>query len=133
MNNTKPRIMVVDDSQSMRAAAKSALGAEFEVMVCENGLEAIASMAAFKPELVFVDITMPKLDGYETVSLIRLNEAFANVPVLMMSSKGGVFDLARGRLLGFNGSIVKPFQAKDLRRAVAEHLKLGTGLEGSTQ
>jgi twitching motility two-component system response regulator PilG len=116
--------MVVDDSQSMRAAAKSALGEDFEILSCENGLEAIASMAGFKPDLVFVDITMPKLDGYETVALIRLNDAFAHVPVLMMSSKGGVFDLARGRLLGFNGSIVKPFQAKDMRAAVEEHLKL---------
>ena len=123
MSQTKRRIMVVDDSQSMRAAAKSALGDEFEVLSCEDGLEAIASMAAFKPDLVFVDITMPKLDGYETVALIRLNEAFAHVPVLMMSSKGGVFDIARGRLLGFNGSIVKPFQAKDMRTAVDEHLK----------
>ncbi len=123
MSESKPRIMVVDDSQSMRAAAKSALGEDFEVLCCENGLEAIAALAAFKPQIVFVDITMPKLDGYETVALIRLNEAFASVPVLMMSSKGGVFDLARGRLLGFNGSIVKPFQAKDLREAVSKHLK----------
>jgi twitching motility two-component system response regulator PilG len=133
VSNTKRRIMVVDDSQSMRAAAKSALGEEFEVLACENGLEAIASMASFRPELVFVDITMPKLDGYETVALIRLNEAFNDVPVLMMSSKGGVFDLARGRLLGFNGSIVKPFQAKDLRRAVDEHLAAGASAEAHPQ
>lgn len=124
MTTNKRRIMVVDDSQSMRAAAKSALGEAFEVMSCENGLDAIAAMAAFKPDLVFVDITMPKLDGYETVALIRLNEAFAHVPVLMMSSKGGVFDLARGRLLGFNGSIVKPFKQEDLLAAVEEHLKV---------
>lgn len=123
MNTKRFRIMVVDDSQSMRAAAKSALGDEYEVMACENGLEAIAAMAGFNPDLVFVDITMPKLDGYETVALIRLNDAFGTVPVLMMSSKGGVFDLARGRLLGFNGSIVKPFQAQDLRGAVERHLK----------
>lgn len=128
MSQAKHRIMVVDDSQSMRAAARSALGSEFEVLGCENGLEAIAALASFKPDLVFVDITMPKLDGYETVALIRLNDAFAHVPVLMMSSKGGVFDLARGRLLGFNGSIVKPFQAMDMRSAVVEHLKLADGV-----
>lgn len=124
MTQDKPRIMVVDDSQSMRAAAKSALKDDFEVLCCDNGLEAIAAISAFMPDLVFVDITMPKLDGYETVALIRLNDAFAEIPVLMMSSKGGVFDLARGRLLGFNGSIVKPFQAVDLRAAVDEHLKV---------
>ena len=124
MSNTKPRIMVVDDSQSMHAAAKSALGEEYELMCCEDGLDAVASIAAFKPHLVFVDITMPKMDGYETVSLIRINRAFKDVPVLMMSSRGGFFDVAHGRLLGFNGNIQKPFKPADLRAAVAEHLNL---------
>jgi len=122
MTEQKKRILVVDDSQSMRAAAKAALGTDFELLSCEDGLEAISSIAAFKPDLVLVDITMPKLDGYETVALIRLNEAFKDIPILMMSSKGGVFDLARGRLLGFNGAIVKPFQSKDMRQAVESHL-----------
>ncbi|MEJ6002640.1 response regulator [Paucibacter soli] len=122
MTTAKKRILVVDDSQSMRAAAKTALAADYDVMYCEDGLEAVSTIAAFKPDLVFVDITMPNLDGYETVALIRLNEAFKETPILMMSSKGGVFDLARGRLLGFNGAIVKPFQAPDMRKVVEEHL-----------
>lgn len=118
----KVRVMVVDDSQSMRAAALSVLKENFEVLTCENGLDAIAALGGFRPDIIFVDIVMPKLDGYETVALIRMNEAFSEVPILMMSSKGGVFDVARGRLLGFNGSIIKPFRSEILCGAIAEHL-----------
>lgn len=123
------RILVIDDSQSMRAAAKSVLSPEFEVEGCEDGLQALATLAQFRPDLILVDIVMPKLDGYETVALIRMNESFDSVPILMMSSKGGIFDVARGRLLGFNGSIVKPFKSEALRAAVASHL--GLELEAS--
>lgn len=126
MTTLKKRILVVDDSQSMRAAAKAALGDQYEVLGCEDGLDALAAMAGFKPDLVLVDIVMPKLDGYETVALIRMNTAFRTVPILMMSSKGGVFDLARGRLLGFDGAITKPFQPKDMLDAIAAHLETVT-------
>lgn len=122
MSTDKKRILVVDDSQSMRAAAKVALSDQYEVLGCEDGLDALAAMAAFQPDIVLVDIVMPKLDGYETVALIRMNSAFRNVPILMMSSKGGVFDLARGRLLGFDGAITKPFQPQDMLDAIAAHL-----------
>ncbi|MFK4705835.1 twitching motility two-component system response regulator PilG [Roseateles asaccharophilus] len=118
----KKRILLVDDSRSMHVAARSALGDEFELVCCEDGLEAIATIVEFKPDLVFMDIMMPKLDGYETVALIRLNEMFRSLPIIMMSSKGGVFDLAHGKLLGFNGNIVKPFQAADLLQSIREHL-----------
>lgn len=118
----KIRVMIVDDSQSMRAAAKSVLSPTCEVLGCENGLETLAVLASFRPHIIFVDIVMPKLDGYETVALIRMNDAFRDVPILMMSSKGGVFDVAKGRLLGFNGSIVKPFKSEALLAAVAEHV-----------
>jgi twitching motility two-component system response regulator PilG len=120
--NIKVKVMVVDDSQSMRGAAMAALKDSFEVMTCENGLDAIAALGGFRPDIIFVDIVMPKLDGYETVALIRMNEAFTDVPILMMSSKGGVFDVARGRLLGFSGSIVKPFRSEALLAAIAEHV-----------
>lgn len=122
MSNKKHRVMVVDDAETLRAAAKVALGKEFEVLCCEDGLDAIAQMAAFRPDLVLVDIIMPRLDGYETVALMRQNDAFRETPILMMSSKGGVFDLARGRLLGFTGNITKPFKPGDLVAAVREHL-----------
>lgn len=118
----KVRIMVVDDLQSMRLAAANALGSEYEVLTCEDGIDACASIADFKPDLVFMDISMPRLDGNQTVAMFRLNPAFANIPVLMMSSKGGVFDIAGGRLLGFQGSIVKPFAPAALHNAIREHL-----------
>lgn len=122
MTKEKKRVLVIDDSQSMRASAKAVLGNDYEVLGCENGLEALAALASFRPHIIFVDIVMPKLDGYETVGLIRSNEAFNDVPILMMSSKGGVFDVARGRLLGFNGFIVKPFKSEELPAAIAQHL-----------
>lgn len=119
----KARIMVVDDSASMRAAAKSLLSKDFEVMTCEDGLEAIASLASFLPDLIFVDIVMPKMDGYETVAIIRMNDHFASTPVYMMSSKGGVFDVAKGRLLGFSGEVIKPFKSEALYAIVRKHVK----------
>lgn len=125
MNTLNPtgrfRVMVVDDSASMRAAAKTVLEAEYDVLTCEDGLDAIAALASFRPDIILVDIVMPKLDGYETVALIRMNEAFATTPVYMMSSKGGAFDVARGRLLGFDGSIVKPFKSEALQAVIARH------------
>lgn len=116
------RILVVDDSQSMRAAAKSVFARDYDFMAVENGLEAIAVMAKFRPHILFVDIVMPKLDGYETVALIRMNDAFRDVPILMMSSKGGVFDVAKGKLLGFDGAIVKPLKSEQLLAAVRDHV-----------
>lgn len=119
----KVKVMVVDDSQSMRAAAVSVLKDKYDVLACENGLDAIAVLHKFRPDIIFVDIVMPKLDGYETVALIRMNEWFAKTPILMMSSKGGAFDVARGRLLGFNGSIVKPFKSDVLTDAITKHME----------
>ncbi|MCZ8256103.1 MAG: response regulator [Polaromonas sp.] len=114
MTSKRYQIMVVDDSQSMRAAAVSALGEAYEVMTCEDGMDAIARVASFRPDLVFMDIAMPRLDGYESVALMRMNDAFRDVPVIMMSSKGGAFDIAKGALLGFDGHIIKPFESKEM-------------------
>lgn len=118
----KKRILIVDDTRSMHVAARSALGDDYVVLCCEDGLEAIATIGDFEPDLVFMDITMPKLNGYETVALIRLNDRFKDLPIIMMSSKGGVFDLANGKLLGFNGNIVKPFQPPDMHAVIRQHL-----------
>jgi twitching motility two-component system response regulator PilG len=125
MGQDKVRILVVDDSASMRASAKNALNEHYEVLTCEDGMEALSMLAAFRPQLILVDITMPKLDGYETVSLIRCNDAFAEVPILMMSSKNGVFDVAKSGLIGFNGNIAKPFRPEEMRAAIATHLAQG--------
>lgn len=126
----KPRILVIDDVKSLREGAKSILKEEFEVMACEDGLQALSVLNEFRPDLICVDIVMPRLDGYETVSLIRLNDAWRKVPIVMMSAKGGVFDVARARLLGFNGHVFKPFQMDSLRAIIKEHLKLGPASAG---
>ena len=118
----KKVILVVDDSASMRASAMYALSPEFEVVTAEDGVDAIGMLASLKPHLLLIDIVMPNLDGYQTVSMIRLNDAFKDVPIVMMSSKGSVLDVARGKLIGFDGSIQKPFQPEDLVQVVREHL-----------
>jgi len=120
----KIKVMVIDDSQSMRSAALSVLKNDYNVLTCEDGLDAIASISSFCPQIIFVDIVMPKIDGYETIALIRMNEYFKYTPIIMMSSKGGVFDVARGRLLGFNGSIIKPFKSEELIGAISKHLNI---------
>lgn len=118
----KSRVMIVDDSVSIRTEATRYLGTEFEVMACEDGLDAIGRIAKFEPELILMDIVMPKLNGYETLSIIRLNPAFQKTPIYMMSGKGGVFDIAQGRVLGFNGYITKPFKSEDLMQLVHDGL-----------
>lgn len=123
MSNKRYQIMVVDDSQTQRAAAINALGDDYDVLACEDGLDAISNVASFRPDLVFMDIAMPRLDGYESVALLRMNDAFRNVPVIMMSSKGGVFDIAKGTLLGFDGHIIKPFVSQDVQRIAKKFLQ----------
>jgi len=121
----QPRIMIIDDSQTIRTEAARYLGTEFNVMTCEDGLDAIGRIARFSPALILLDIVMPKLNGYETLSIIRLNPAFKKTPIFMMSGKGGVFDIAQGRVLGFDGYITKPFKSEDLLKLVQ------TGLEAA--
>lgn len=126
MNDSKIRVMVVDDSASMRASASLVLREQYELLTCEDGLDAIASLEQFRPDIILVDIVMPKIDGYETVALIRMNESHERTPVLMMSGKGGVFDVAKGRLLGFTDSIIKPFKPDELRAAIRAHVASAT-------
>lgn len=117
-----PRIMVIDDSQTIRVEAVKYLQAEYECLGCEDGLDAISKIAKFDPALVLVDIVMPRLNGYEALSIIRLNPRFEKIPIFMMSSKGGVFDIAQGRILGFSGHITKPFKALELKQLVSRAL-----------
>jgi twitching motility two-component system response regulator PilG len=118
----KLKVMVVDDSPSIRMSTKKSLKDYCEVIACEDGLEAISKMAEFQPELVLMDILMPKIDGYETLAIMRMNDMFASTPIVMMSSKGGVFDIAQGKLLGFTDSVQKPVPPQALRELIKKIL-----------
>jgi twitching motility two-component system response regulator PilG len=120
-STTKIKVLVVDDSGTMRNSALALLKDDYEVMTSEDGLDAIAVLGSFRPDIIFIDIVMPKLDGYETVALIRMNEAFGDVPILQMSSKGSVFDIARGKLLGITDAIIKPFNTGALTAAIEKY------------
>ncbi|MBK1694694.1 pilus assembly protein PilG [Chromatium weissei] len=113
------RILVIDDSKTIRRTAENLLlKAGCEVCVAEDGFEALGKIVTFKPELVFVDIMMPRLDGYQTCALIKSNSALRHTPVVMLSSKDGLFDRAKGRLVGAQHYLSKPFTGEELLQAV---------------
>lgn len=117
------RIMVVDDSQTIRRTAESLLTkAGYEVVTAQDGFEALAVLARSMPSMVFIDIMMPRLDGYQACALIKGNAQFAKIPVVMLSSKDGLFDRARGRLVGSDQYLTKPFTREELLTAVESHL-----------
>jgi len=119
------KVLVVDDSQTVRHCAERFLReGGHEVLLAEDGYQALALLHDFRPDLVFCDILMPRLDGYQTCAIIRRNPRFAHVPVLMLSSKDGVFDLARGRLAGAHDHLGKPFDREQLLQAVQQHAAL---------
>ncbi len=116
------KVLVVDNSQTVRMSAQRFLReGGHEVLLAEDGYQALALLHDFMPDLVFCDILMPRLDGYQTCAIIRRNARFAHVPVLMLSSKDGVFDLARGRLAGAQDHLGKPFGREQLLQAVQQH------------
>lgn len=113
------RILVVDDSKTIRRTAENLLlKAGCEVCVAEDGFEALGKIVTFKPDLVFVDIMMPRLDGYHTCALIKSNPSLRHTPVVMLSSKDGLFDRAKGRLVGAQLYLSKPFTGDELLEAV---------------
>ncbi|WP_052379006.1 response regulator [Polycyclovorans algicola] len=115
--------MVVDDSQTIRRTAESLLTkAGYEVVTAQDGFEALAVLARSVPSLVFIDIMMPRLDGYQACALIKGSAQFAKIPVIMLSSKDGLFDRARGRLVGSDQYLTKPFTREELLAAVESHL-----------
>lgn len=117
------RILVIDDSKTIRRTAESLLlKAGCEVCVAEDGFEALGKIVTFKPDLVFVDIMMPRLDGYHTCALIKSNPALRQTPVVMLSSKDGLFDRAKGRLVGAQLYLSKPFTGEELLEAVRGNL-----------
>ena len=118
---TAMRVLVIDDSNTIRRSAEIFLKqGGCEVVLAEDGFDALAKVSDHRPDLIFCDILMPRLDGYQTCAIIKRNEKFANTPVVMLSSKDGVFDKARGRMVGSQDYLTKPFTKDQLLQAVAQ-------------
>jgi twitching motility two-component system response regulator PilG len=116
------KVMVIDDSNTIRRSAEIFLKqGGHTVLLAEDGFDALAKMSDFKPDLVFCDILMPRLDGYQTCAIIKRNAEYAGVPVIMLSSKDGLFDKARGRMVGSQDYLTKPFTKDQLLQAVLQH------------
>ncbi len=120
------RVLVIDDSNTIRRSAEMFLRqAGYEVILAEDGFDALAKISDFAPQVIFVDIMMPRLDGYQTCALIKQNPMLKSTPVIMLSSKDGVFDRARGRLAGSDRYLTKPFTKEALLEAVKQHVRPG--------
>jgi twitching motility two-component system response regulator PilG len=118
------KVMVIDDSKTIRRTAESLLKkAGCEVTTATDGFEALAKIADHHPDVIFVDIMMPRLDGYQTCALIKHNDVFKNIPVIMLSSKDGLFDRARGRIVGSEQYLTKPFTKDELLGAIKRYVK----------
>jgi twitching motility two-component system response regulator PilG len=113
------KVLVIDDSNTIRRSAEIFLRqGGHEVLLAEDGFDALAKVSDHDPELIFCDILMPRLDGYQTCAIIKRNPRYAHVPVIMLSSKDGLFDKARGRMVGSQDYLTKPFTKEQLLRAV---------------
>ena len=117
------RVMVIDDSRTIRRTAETLLKKEgVEVVTADDGFQALGRIAEVQPHLIFVDIMMPRLDGYQTCALIKANQLFRSTPVIMLSSKDGLFDKARGRIVGSEDYLTKPFTRDELLDAVRRYV-----------
>ncbi len=118
------KVMVIDDSNTIRRSAEIFLNqAGCEVILAQDGFEALSKITDHQPDVVFVDIMMPRLDGYQTCSLIKRNARYRTTPVIMLSSKDGLFDRARGRMVGSDEYLTKPFTKDTLLKAVRDHAR----------
>ncbi len=117
------KILVVDDSKTIRRTAETLLSKEgCQVFTAIDGFDALSKIADHQPDLIFVDIMMPRLDGYQTCSLIKHNKIYKKTPVIMLSSKDGLFDRARGRIVGSEQYLTKPFTKDELLGAISNQL-----------
>ena len=122
-NLTGVRVMVIDDSNTIRRSAEIFLmQSGCQVILAENGFDALAKIADHQPDLIFCDIMMPRLDGYQTCALIKKSSKHRDTPVIMLSSKDSLFDRARGRMVGSDEYLTKPFTKESLLKAVEAHL-----------
>jgi twitching motility two-component system response regulator PilG len=118
-------IMIIDDSRTIRRTAETLLEkAGCKVVTATDGFDALAKIADTRPDLIFVDIMMPRLDGYQTCALIKNNSEFKSTPVIMLSSKDGLFDKAKGRIVGSDQYLTKPFSKNELLAAIEQHTHL---------
>jgi twitching motility two-component system response regulator PilG len=118
------KVLVIDDSNTIRRSAEIFLRqGGYEVVLAEDGFDALSKVNDHAPGLIFCDILMPRLDGYQTCAIVKRNPRFAQVPVIMLSSKDGLFDKARGRLVGSEDYLTKPFTKDQLLRACEQHLE----------
>ncbi len=126
------KILVVDDSKTIRRTAETLLAKEgCEVFTAVDGFDALSKITDHRPDIIFVDIMMPRLDGYQTCSLIKNNQVFKATPVIMLSSKDGLFDRARGRLVGSEQYLTKPFTKDELLGAIRSHSSRADRTAGS--
>ena len=116
------KVMVIDDSNTIRRSAEIFLTqAGCQVLLAEDGFDALAKITDHLPDVIFVDIMMPRLDGYQTCALIKRNPRLSSTPVIMLSSRDGLFDRARGRMVGSDEYLTKPFTKDSLLKTVASH------------
>ena len=128
MSTSGFKVLVIDDSNTIRRSAEIFLKqGGHDVMLAEDGFDALAKVNDYQPNLIFCDILMPRLDGYQTCAIIKRNPRFASVPVVMLSSKDGVFDKARGRMVGSQDYLTKPFTKDQLLQTVQQ---FGAAQEG---
>ncbi|MDH4149016.1 MAG: response regulator [Betaproteobacteria bacterium] len=116
------KILIIDDSNTIRRSAEMFLQqAGYDVVLAEDGFDALSKIRDHNPDIIFVDVMMPRLDGYQTCALIKQNPVYKSTPVIMLSSKDGLFDRARGRLAGSDRYLTKPFNKEDLIRTVLDY------------
>ncbi|MDR0588388.1 MAG: response regulator [Burkholderiales bacterium] len=121
---TGTKVMVIDDSNTIRRTAEVfLLQGGCSVILAEDGFDALSKIIDHQPDIIFIDIMMPRLDGYQTCALLRKNPQYSGTPVVMLSSKDGLFDRARGRMVGSDWYLTKPFTKDALLKAVATHAK----------
>ena len=117
------KVMVIDDSKTIRRTAQILLSeAGCEVITAIDGFDALAKIIDHQPQIIFVDVLMPRLDGYQTCALIKQNSTFKDTPVILLSSRDGLFDEARGRVVGSDQFLTKPFSKEELLDAIRAHV-----------
>ena len=121
LSPSQTKILVIDDSKTIRRTAEVLLKKEgFTVETAVDGFESLPAIVQTKPNLIFIDVMMPRLDGYQTCALIKGNPQFKHIPVIMLSSKDGLFDKAKGRIVGADFYVTKPFTREDMVRAISQ-------------